>query len=282
MRVRYTPIEYSHKFNQVSTSYEVKVVFKKSWGTPSVATLLHIPTPSQMDEWKLYLLTADEKPVSRPKRIRLVPQAKEERTVPLLKEAEFLEALKSASPSESLSEGPQASQSSSIPTRSKSSKKKKLIPQGREERGDLMRSSDFMDMLNEGRDTPPVPPKPAAANKNKKKLIPAGNEEKGGMSSSDLMDMLNEGPDEAMPSTKPPPASASVTKAKSVKKSAAPAIKVPPPATKNTDGEGEKEPVIVKKRVKARDPYDIDAMMKEIEDDSDFNEDDDPKVGSRK
>lgn len=283
----YTPIEYSHKFNQVTTRYEVKIVFKKSWGTPPVETLRHIPTPSQMDEWKLYLIIfGDLTIVHKPNRIRLVPQ-NEERGSGLLRDPEFIEALKTSCPSEVMMKpeaskkmpdtpGEESGKSSQttdltdlldesptlLPKSSPPSKQKKLIPQGREETGELMKSSDFLDMLNEGPHAPP--PTKSAISKNKKKLIPQGNEERGGdlMRSSDFMDMLNEGPDDPSPKSS---VAALVTTSKPAKK-AAPVMRPISANKMRRDGDAEEEPKIVKKRVKARDPYDIDAMLADCED----------------
>lgn len=245
----HTAIEYSHRLNQDTDIYEVQIVFKKIWGTPPVKTLMHIPTPSQMDEWKLYLqISEDLATVNRINGARLVPQ-NEERSSGLLGDPEFIEALKTSSPSEELTK-------TEVP--------KKTAEAPRKEREKSSQNSDLSDPMDEGPSPSPISPPPT----NKKKLIPRGREERGEfMRSSDFMDILKEGPD-----APPPPLGKTslmavpIARSKSTRKVSSP-IMMPISANKmrSDSGDAVEEPKIIKKRFKPRDPYDIDAMLAECE-----------------
>lgn len=369
MRIRYTPIEYSHKLDVATNLYEVKLLFKRNWGSPAVETLLNAPTPSQLDEWKLYLVTAaNEREINRsPTRIRLTPQGKEPRSSALLSSPEFIEALRSESPSHNLMPSepstptpmPRKKQESgpvmasmkldSVPNEGEDKQASSRSPpmstpaqlppsRGRkkttEEKASSMRTSDLIDMFNEGPDdssSSPVKESQARRTLSKspagrKKMMAQGNEERSSMRTSDLIDMLSDGPDDtSSPTSSVKESSAPRTPSKSPARkkkvaqdneerggfmrssdfmdmlkddppgeASSPSAKSSPASGKNVSPLGKKSssvngksairdsgiggitndvekgganepPVIIKKRGKARDPYDIDEMMDEIE-----------------
>lgn len=261
--------------------YEVKLLFKRNNGTPRIETLSNIPKPSQMDEWKLYLLMAvNEKDTSRPNRIRFEPEGDEERGSGVLKSAEFLEALKIENPSDVM-----------IPESKSVEPKKKLVAQDNEERGGLFKSSDFMDIMSQGPETvgqpssirssspPPPPSSKIPVPMAKKKLVAQGNEERASMRSNDLLDLLNEGPLDEGVSLTPIPSPKKISAASSLVNKAKSAKKAPVVPVKESGGDTE-EPVVVKKRVK-RDLYDIDQMMEDIEGDKQFQDEEPPKRGPK-